>query len=77
MSHLSLLIGAAASHMTRRLSNTADSDGRHVDQPIFAPESVARILEPMVVPRTNEELSWDGVQGMGRKFSKVQLQLIS
>ncbi|KAM7311506.1 hypothetical protein ISCGN_008413 [Ixodes scapularis] len=55
MSQLSVLLGAAAPHMARRLENSADSDGRHASQPFF---TVAQILEPMVVPQA-DDLSLD------------------
>lgn len=68
MSQLSVLVGAAAPHMARRLVNGGDSDGRHAGQALF---SVADILEPMVVQRADEELSLEGFSGKGRKPSRV------
>ncbi|KAG0443735.1 hypothetical protein HPB47_014584 [Ixodes persulcatus] len=55
MSQLSVLVGAAAPHMARRVQNNTDSDGRLADQPLF---TVAQILEPMVLPQA-DDLSLD------------------
>ncbi|KAG0433640.1 hypothetical protein HPB47_019727 [Ixodes persulcatus] len=60
MSQLSVLVGAAAPHMARRVQNNTDSDGRLADQPLF---TVAQILEPMVLPQA-DDLSLDCIPGI-------------
>ncbi|KAM7289278.1 uncharacterized protein ISCGN_029409 [Ixodes scapularis] len=72
LSQLSVLVGAAAPHMARRLVNGGDSDGRHAGQALF---SVADILEPMVVQRADEELSLEGFSdsSMGEPESQVSV----
>ncbi|EEC18145.1 hypothetical protein IscW_ISCW023027 [Ixodes scapularis] len=53
--------------MAGRQGSSADSNGGNTSQALF---TVAEILEPMVVQRTDEELSKEGFSGMGRKPSQ-------